>query len=216
MYHKAYVIANQTFCQQDGFGTSCSFNYVAEDMFTRMFVLCMFLAGFCVPLLIIIVCYMLIFCSVSRHENMLRSQALITNNPHLRSGNQNIKLEMKVARVSTIVVILFCISWMPYAVVGLIGVSGNGSLITPLVSLIPVMFAKVSVVCNPLVYAVSMNRFKLQMEACFRCSCAHNLNDGTETPPFMYSLKERKITLMPSRENTFPKQYSRGLILEEL
>ena len=80
-----------------------------------------------------------------------------------------LKTDVKVARVSATVVLLFCMSWVPYALVGLIGVLGRGDLITPLASLIPAMFAKVSVVYNPLVYAMSMNRFRYRMRELFRC-----------------------------------------------
>ena len=151
---------------QDGLGTSCSFNYYGEDLFTRMFVLTMFLGGFCVPLLVIIVCYSIIFCTVHKHEHMLQVQTL-RNNPTFRGKHKNFKSEMKVARVSLIAVSLYCLAWVPYAVVSLIGVSGHTSLITPLVSVLPAVFAKVSVIYNPLVYAICTKRFKLFITASF-------------------------------------------------
>ena len=149
---------------QDGIGTSCSYNYLAHDLFTRMFVLAMFLGGFCLPLSIIIVCYTFIFWTVQRHESMLRLHGSSNNNTHFR--NQNYKSEVKVARVSAVVVLVFCLAWLPYAVLGLIGVAGQGHTVTPLASLIPALFAKVSVVYNPLVYALSMKRFQQRVRSC--------------------------------------------------
>ena len=171
-FKSSIVYICEFFLFQDGFGTSCSFNYYAEDLFTRMYVLTLFLGGFCMPLFIIIMCYTLIYRTVRQHEHMLRAQ--ITDSQHFRVGNQKMKSEVKVAQVSGVVVALFCLAWVPYAIVALIGAAGRGELITPIASLIPAMFAKSAVVYNPLVYAVTMNRFKHRMQACFRCQCVQH------------------------------------------
>ena len=61
---------------------------------------------------------------------------------------------MDTAKTVLIVVFLFCLSWMPYAIISLIGVYGDQSMITPLASAIPGLFAKASTIYNPVIYAI--------------------------------------------------------------
>jgi r-opsin len=163
-----------------------------------MFVLAMFLGGFCLPLSIIIVCYALIFWTVQKHEHMLRMHGSANSNFHFT--NRNYKSEVKVARVSAVVVLVFCLAWLPYAVVGLIGVAGQGHTVTPIASLIPALFAKVSVVYNPLVYALSMKRFQQRVRSCFNCTCVEEHSRyATETLVYPSSSNSSRKRGSPSK-----------------
>jgi len=47
---------------------------------------------------------------------------------------------------------LWVIAWTPFAVISLIGIHGNQKLLTPLVSTLPILFAKTSCLYNPIIY----------------------------------------------------------------
>ena len=64
------------------------------------------------------------------------------------------QVEIDTAKTVLVVVGLFCLSWMPYAVISMIGVYGDQSLITPMASAIPGLFAKASTLYNPIIYAI--------------------------------------------------------------
>ncbi|XP_063727290.1 rhodopsin-like [Symsagittifera roscoffensis] len=73
----------------NGFKTSCTFDYVTQDLTTRTQLMFMYLMGFLSPLLISIFCYANIFHTVkqSRHKS---------SNPSKSSGKNNSKDENKL------------------------------------------------------------------------------------------------------------------------
>ena len=73
---------------------------------------------------------------------------------------KNDKVEWQIAKVGIMLTVLFCASWMPYASVAFIGEFIDHTLVTPMVQVIPVVLAKSSACWNPLVYAISHQRFK--------------------------------------------------------
>ena len=63
-------------------------------------------------------------------------------------------MELETAKAIALMVGLYCVSWLPYTVVAMIGTYGDQSQITPLTSVIPGIFAKASTVYNPIVYVL--------------------------------------------------------------
>ena len=61
------------------------------------------------------------------------------------------------------------LSWTPYAIVALMGMMSNHSsmAVTPLLSEIPVMFAKTSAAYNPMIYAISHPKFRTEIDKSF-------------------------------------------------
>nr|QYF06554.1 ciliary opsin [Macrobiotus polonicus] len=54
-----------------------------------------------------------------------------------------------------IMVAAFLFAWMPYAVVSLIVVFGGDALINPSAAAVPAIFAKSSIVYNPIIYVLA-------------------------------------------------------------
>jgi hypothetical protein len=65
------------------------------------------------------------------------------------------QVEMQITRLVVIITLSFFFCWTPFAVVSLIGVFGDASVVTPLVSSLPQMLAKVGTVLNPLLYVLA-------------------------------------------------------------
>ncbi|KAG8223385.1 Arthropsin, partial [Ladona fulva] len=57
-------------------------------------------------------------------------------------------------------VLLFLTSWTPYSVVSLIGQFGDIQRVTPWTATLPAIFAKASVIYNPIVYGLSHPHFR--------------------------------------------------------
>ena len=70
----------------------------------------------------------------------------------MKTGLNQTKRQVEVKTAKTIlgIVLLFCLSWMPYAIVSLIGVFGGQDYITPATSVIPGILAKCSTIYNPI------------------------------------------------------------------
>ena len=113
-------------------------------VFHRSYLMCMYVFGFVVPLAAIIFCYFFIYRAVAVHEKEMGKMAKMLN-AEIRQGQAAQKAEIKTAKVAMTIVVTYLMSWLPYATVALIAQFGPVEYVTPYVSEIPVMFAKVSV-----------------------------------------------------------------------
>ncbi|CAH0553536.1 unnamed protein product [Brassicogethes aeneus] len=149
----------------EGYLTSCSFDYLTDDNTARIFILVFFVAAFCVPLGLIIFSYINILSVV-----MNRSVSVSGDSSRHSKEEDKRKQEMKLAMLCLSVVFLWFVSWTPYAIVALLGVSGNKQYINPITSMIPALFAKMASAVDPYVYALSHPKFKEEFYALFKKS----------------------------------------------
>ena len=143
----------------EGFQTSCTFDYLTRTDNNRSYIFFLYIFGFAVPLGIIIVSYGLIIRAVRNHEQEMKTTAKKMN-AELRTNQEERKMEIKVAKISMTILVLYLLSWLPYATVALIGQFGDAMFVTPYWSEIPVIFAKASAMHNPIVYALSHPKFR--------------------------------------------------------
>ena len=153
----------------EGMGTTCSFDYITRSVTYRSFILGMFFGGFVLPLLIIIICYTSIYITVRSHQKTFRNTDKMRVHKMPRSkmihgrrqnSKHNPDIEYKTAKTSLLAVLFYCIAWTPYAVVSLVGEFGNSSSLTPLISTLPCLFAKMSTLYNPFLYSLVHPRFR--------------------------------------------------------
>jgi r-opsin len=57
-------------------------------------------------------------------------------------------------------VTMFVLSWLPYAVIAQLGITGFQDFVTPYVSQFPVIFAKSSAIWNPIIYSLVHPKYK--------------------------------------------------------
>lgn len=89
---------------------------------------------------------------------------------------------MVIAKIIIGLVMMWMISWTPYAIVALLGISGNETRLTPGMTMIPALFAKFSACVNPIVYTLTHPKIKkeiLRRWHCFMSSEASNENNVT-------------------------------------
>ncbi|XP_022092808.1 rhodopsin, GQ-coupled-like isoform X2 [Acanthaster planci] len=162
----------------EGYGVSCTFEYLDLSLKNRLYVGTIFTFGFLIPLGVIIACYVHIAYTLRQHrlqlmrvQNDLRSPG---NDKAQAAAIRKVKaenVEWQIAKVGIMLTILFCASWMPYASVAFIGEFIDASKVTPMVQVIPVVLAKSSASWNPLVYAISHQRFKEALRDHFFVYC---------------------------------------------
>ncbi|CAH1795196.1 unnamed protein product [Owenia fusiformis] len=68
--------------------------------------------------------------------------------------------ELKVLKISIAAVFLFCLAWLPYALVCLMSITGYHQVIGPSTAAIPSIFAKASAIYNPLLYGMLHPRIR--------------------------------------------------------
>lgn len=164
----------------EGYLTSCSFDYLSDELASRLFILTFFTAAWVVPLILITVSYVGIICAVRRNENAFKRTQNALNNDKGSSlyraskrgkySRNGPKMEMRLVKVVLSLIALWLVSWTPYAVVALLGLFDK-RYITPTSSMIPALFAKLSSVINPYLYGLANPRFKreLKRKLCVIC-----------------------------------------------
>ena len=172
----------------DGTGQTCSVNYRSDTWSDRSYMLSMFIGGFLTPLVILIACYLHIWFILRRSNQHVRqireglSPEALLNFPSPR------KEEFQLLKLSIIVVSAFCLAWMPFAIVSLIGVFGREDLIGPYLLFAPRMFAKISPVYNPIIYSRGhpqvrkfiRNTFRNQIQSLITLSTSFETRNSAE------------------------------------
>jgi r-opsin len=69
----------------EGFGTSCTFDYVSKDRWDQTFILVLTIGGFFVPLLVIVISYSIILMKLSQRGRQLINQSTDTSYSHSQS-----------------------------------------------------------------------------------------------------------------------------------
>lgn len=148
----------------EGCLTSCSFDYLTEDFSPRLFIFIFFCAAWLAPFCTISFCYISIFRVVVCNRNMP------TNNQEQRLSSRHVKertkrkAEIKLAFLVMAVIALFFVSWTPYAVVALLGITGKKELLTPITSMVPALFCKTAACINPFIYIITHPKFRKEFK----------------------------------------------------
>jgi len=105
------------------------------------------------------------------HESALKAQAKKMNVDSLRANTDDggDSAEVKIAKVAITNVMLWVGIWSPYAIVCMICVFGDRTLVSPLVSQLPSFFAKIASCLNPVVFAVSHPKYREALA--IKCAC---------------------------------------------
>lgn len=78
-----------------------------------------------------------------------------------------LRYEKKVAKMCFFMIFIFLIFWMPYIVTCFLVVNGYGHLVTPTVSVVSYLFAKLSTVYNPLIYIFMIRKVSFVINRLF-------------------------------------------------
>ncbi|XP_060592949.1 melanopsin-A-like [Ruditapes philippinarum] len=176
-----YVLEGQT--------TSCeskdTFTLTFQNVFYNIMIQVLF---FVVPVICITYCYFVIYMKVRNHEKTYFStrksgQFDEVSFRRMRKNRTLEKKEMKTARAGIILISVFCFSWTPFSVVSWIALFGNRDSLTPIAVALPSIFAKITTILNPLLYALLLPSFKSKL-ALF---CKNHFH----SPPSSFGSNER-------------------------
>jgi len=139
----------------EGYLTSCSFDYLSDDNQEKGFILVFFTAAWCIPFTTISYCYIKILRAVWVTSEMAASR--------FGQEEEKRKTEIRLGYVVVGVIMLWFVSWTPYAMVALLGVFDRKEYITPLSSMIPAVLCKAASCMDPWIYAITHPRFKNEL-----------------------------------------------------
>ncbi|CAL4236321.1 unnamed protein product, partial [Meganyctiphanes norvegica] len=102
----------------EGILTSCSFDYLSQDISTITYNLFMIIFDFFLPLCIIMGSYAMIVKAIFAHEEAMRAQAAKMNVKSLRTADANEqRAEIRIAKTAIFNIALWIICWTPYTVI---------------------------------------------------------------------------------------------------
>ena len=166
----------------EGAGTMCSFDYISRDKNNRSYVICIYIFQFVLPLTLMIYLYTKVCVHVRSHVKYMHQLTTRLNIGLHGSISTDQRHDILVAKTTCLLVVIFCVSWSPYAIVALIGQFGDVNLITPLVSIVPGVIAKCSTAYNPIVYCLMLPKFRLRLLQMVRSSgCLPHLRQKTSS-----------------------------------
>lgn len=139
----------------EGYLTSCSFDYLDKSVRGRVFIFVFFIFAWLLPVIIITYCYGCILAAVISAKG-------------IQSNKDKNKTEIRLAAIILYVIGLWFLAWSPYAIVALLGISGNEDKISPLGSMVPSLFCKAAACLDPYVYAVTHSRFRMEFSRIFQ------------------------------------------------
>ncbi|XP_064830590.1 opsin 4xb [Oncorhynchus masou masou] len=155
----------------EGLMTSCTWDYVtytyANQSYTMM--LCCF--TFFIPLGVIFYCYLFMFLAIrtaSREVENLGTQVRKCTLIQQKS----IRNEWKLAKIAFVVIVVYVLSWSPYATVTMISWAGHANILSPYSKAVPAVIAKASTIYNPFIYAIIHTKYRATLAEkvpCLRC-----------------------------------------------
>jgi len=158
----------------EGILTSCSFDYLSQDISTITYNLFMIIFDYFLPLLIIVGSYIMIVKAIWAHEEAMRAQAAKMNVKSLRTAEANEqRAEIRIAKTAIFNVALWIICWTPYTVITYQGCFGMFDGLRPLTTTLPALLAKSASCYNPFVYAIGHPKFRQAMTVHMPWFCVH-------------------------------------------
>ncbi|XP_069106957.1 melanopsin-like [Argopecten irradians] len=164
--------------------TSCSINWSDRSPSSLCYTFLLMLLGLAIPVSVMLFSYTNIFLVVRTHRHRL-GQTLRNNG---KCYENMLKREIKVIKTMFILVCAFILSWLPYSAISLYAVFDDIHAINPVISMLPALFAKASVIWNPIIYMFINSSYKAVLkdkmskyapDACadFSCICVRKGNN---------------------------------------
>ncbi|KAM7017834.1 melanopsin-A-like [Tautogolabrus adspersus] len=146
----------------EGLMTSCTWDYVTYTLANRSYTMMLCCFVFFIPLGVIFYCYLFMFLAirtttreVERLGTQVRKSTLIQQ--------KSIKTEWKLAKIAFVVIVVYVLSWSPYACVTMISWSGHANILSPYSKAVPAIIAKASTIYNPFIYAIIHNKYRMTL-----------------------------------------------------
>nr|AMP19648.1 opsin 2 [Euphausia superba] len=177
----------------EGILTSCSFDYLSQDIGTITYNLFMIIFDYFVPLFVIVGSYAMIVKAIFAHEEAMRAQAAKMNVKSLRTQEANEqRAEIRIAKTAIFNIGLWIVCWTPYTVITYHGCIGDFEGLKPLTTTLPALFAKSASCYNPFVYAIGHPKFRQAMTIHMPWFCVHEATKTADNESSTTAATEEK------------------------
>ncbi|KAH1169548.1 hypothetical protein KIL84_000533 [Mauremys mutica] len=193
----------------EGLMISCTWDYVTYSPANRSYTMMLCCCVFFIPLVIIFHCYLFMFLAIRSTGRDVQKLGSYGRKSYLSHSMKN---EWKLAKIAFVVIVVFVLSWSPYACVTMIAWAGHGNTLTPYSKSVPAVIAKASAIYNPIIYAIIHPRYRNKSSCVSSVSTGEAAWSDVELEPVEPVHKK----LQPSRSNSFsscPRQEEKRELL---
>ncbi|KAM4709320.1 melanopsin-B-like [Discoglossus pictus] len=141
----------------EGLMISCTWDYVTATTSNRSYTMMLCCCVFFIPLLVISHCYLCMFQAIRSTGRNVQKLGSCGRQSFLTTSVKN---EWKMAKIAFVIIIVFVLSWSPYACVTLIAWAGHGKTLTPYSKTVPAVIAKASAIYNPIIYGIIHPKYR--------------------------------------------------------
>ncbi|XP_041957042.1 opsin 4xb [Alosa sapidissima] len=138
----------------EGLMTTCTWDYTTFSVGNRSYTMMLCCFVFFIPLGVILYCYLFMFFAIrnaGRDLERLGKSSI---------QQQSMRNEWRLAKIAFVVIIVYVLSWSPYACVTLISWAGYAHKLTPYSKTVPAVIAKASTIYNPFIYAIIHTKYR--------------------------------------------------------
>ncbi|XP_036384603.1 opsin 4xa [Megalops cyprinoides] len=188
----------------EGLMTSCTWDYVTSTASNKSYTLMLCCFVFFIPLAIISYCYLFMFLAIRKTSKDVEQLGAQVRKSTLIQ-QQSIKTEWKLAKIAFVVIIVFVLSWAPYASVTLIAWAGYANILTPYSKAVPAVIAKASAIYNPFIYAIIHSKYRdtlAEKAPCLRCLASSSQKHCISVSNSETSFQESKFSRQSSSSRT--------------
>ncbi|XP_033016439.1 melanopsin isoform X2 [Lacerta agilis] len=165
--HTEWVLGDIGSYIPEGLMISCTWDYVSYSPANRSYTMMLCCFVFFIPLIIIFHCYLFMFLAIrSTGRNV---QKLGSTYNRKSNVSQSVKSEWKLAKIAFVAIVVFVLSWSPYACVTLIAWAGYAKTLNPYSKSVPAVIAKASAIYNPIIYAIIHPRYRRTIRSAVPC-----------------------------------------------
>ncbi|XP_064366558.1 melanopsin-like isoform X1 [Dromaius novaehollandiae] len=150
----------------EGLMISCTWDYITYSPANRSYTMILCCCVFFIPLVIIFHCYLFMFLAIRSTGRAVQKLGSCSRKSYL---SQSMKNEWKLAKIAFVVIVVFVLSWSPYACVTLIAWAGRSNILTPYSKSVPAVIAKASAIYNPIIYAIIHPRYRKTIHNAVPC-----------------------------------------------
>ncbi|KAG9480354.1 hypothetical protein GDO78_012042 [Eleutherodactylus coqui] len=173
----------------EGLMISCTWDYMTSTPANKSYTMMLCCFVFFIPLIMIFHCYLLMFLAIRSTSRNVQKIASCGRQTVLSSS---MKKEWKMAKIAFVIIIVYVLSWSPYACVTLIAWAGHGKYLTPYSKTVPAVIAKASAIYNPIIYGIIHPKYRETIHKtvpCLRFLIKLPRKDSMSTGTFNSSLK---------------------------
>ncbi|XP_069094190.1 melanopsin-like [Pleurodeles waltl] len=150
----------------EGLKISCTWDYTNTSSSNRSYTLMLCCFVFFIPLIIISHCYLFMFLAIRSTGRNVQKMGGYGRKSFISS---TLKSEWKLAKIAFVVIVVYVLSWSPYACVTLIAWAGHASVLTPYSKSVPAVIAKASAIYNPIIYGIIHPKYRKTIHDAVPC-----------------------------------------------